>query len=75
MEQELLEHQLKEEKRLLDIENKIETLEKKIDTLTTDVSELVAAWKAANWLVGMVKWIGGLAAAATAIVTVLKLKG
>ena len=71
----LIEHQLEEEKRLLEIENKIENLERKIDTLTTDISDLVAAWKAANWLVGLVKWIGGLAVAVTAIATVIKLKG
>ena len=71
----LLEHQLEEEKRLLEIETKIDQLERKIDTLTTDVGDLVAAWKAANWLVGLVKWVGGIAVAISAIATMIKLKG
>lgn len=68
----LTEHQVAEEKRLLEIENSIKELESKIDTLTTDVSELVAAWKAASWLVSLIKWVGGIAVAVTAIVTLLK---
>ena len=67
-----LEHQIADEKRLLEIENSIKELEGKIDTLTTDVSELVAAWKAAAWLVSIVKWLGGLAIAGTAIITFMK---
>lgn len=67
-----LEHQIAEEKRLLEIENSIKELEGKIDTLTTDVSELVAAWKAASWLVSLIKWLGGVAIAGTAIATFMK---
>jgi len=69
---ELQEHQLKEEKRLLEIEQNIKSLEEKIDTLSKDVSDLVSAWKAASWLVSLVKWVGGIAVAITAIVTLLK---
>lgn len=68
----LLEHQLQEEKRLLEIEQKLKSLEKKIDILTNDVQDLVSAWKAASWLVSAVKWVGGIAVAATAIITLLK---
>jgi|VirMetMinimDraft_7_1064189.scaffolds.fasta_scaffold161711_1 uncharacterized protein Yka (UPF0111/DUF47 family) len=69
---ELQEHQLKEEKRLLEIEQNIKSLEEKIDTLSKDVTDLVSAWKAASWLVSLVKWVGGIAVAVTAIVTLLK---
>ena len=69
---ELQEHQLKEEKRLLEIEQNIKSLEEKIDTLSKDVTDLVSAWKAASWLVSAVKWVGGIAVAVTAIVTLLK---
>ena len=69
---ELQEHQLKEEKRLLEIEQNIKSLEEKIDTLSKDVTDLVSAWKAASWLVSLVKWVGGIAVAITAIATLLK---
>lgn len=69
---ELQEHQLKEEKRLLEIEQNIKSLEEKIDTLSKDVTDLVSAWKAASWLVSLVKWLGGIAVAVTAIATLLK---
>jgi hypothetical protein len=69
---ELVEHQLKEEKRLLEIEQKLKSLEDKIDHLTTDVQDLVSAWKAAGWLVSAVKWIGGIAVALTAILAFVK---
>lgn len=68
----LLEHQIYEERRLLEIEQNIKTLETKIDTLSKDVTELVSAWKAASWLVSAVKWIGGIAVAMVAIITLLK---
>jgi hypothetical protein len=69
---ELMHHQLEEEKRLLEIEQKLKSLGDKIDSLTTDVQDLVSAWKAASWLVSAVKWVGGIAVAVTAIVTLLK---
>lgn len=68
----LTEHRIEEEKRLLEIENSIKGLEDKIETLTNDVSDLVAAWKAASWLVSLVKWVAGLAIAGTAIITFMK---
>lgn len=69
---ELVQHQLKEELRLVEIENTIKALETKIDILTTDVADLVSAWKAAGWLVSVVKWVGGIAVAVTAIMTLMK---
>ena len=68
----LVEHQLEEEKRLLEIEQKLKSLEDKIDLMSTDVSDLVSAWKAASWLVSAIKWIGGIAVAITATITLIK---
>jgi uncharacterized protein Yka (UPF0111/DUF47 family) len=68
----LSEHQINEEKRLLEIEQTIQSLEKKIDTLQSDVSDLVSAWKAASWLVSAVKWLGGIAIAITALTAYVK---
>lgn len=59
------ENQRSEDHRLTEIEIKL-------DKLTADVEDLVAAWKAASWLVSAVKWVGGIAVAVTAIVTLLK---
>jgi len=59
------ENQRSEDHRLTEIEIKL-------DKLTADVEDLVAAWKAAGWLVGVVKWLGGLAIAGTAIITFMK---
>jgi len=56
------------DERLTQIENKLEKL-------ASDVEELVAAWKAANLVVGFIKWAGGLATAIIAITALLKLKG
>lgn len=66
---------IEDERRLLLIEQNIKELEVKIDTLSTNVSDLVAAWKAAGWLVSAIKWIGGTATAIMAILAILgKLK-
>jgi len=50
-------------------------IEKKIDKLSSDVEDLVSAWKAANLVVGFIKWAGGIATALTALIALLKLKG
>ena len=50
-------------------------IEAKLDKLAVDVEELVAAWKAANVIVGFIKWAGGVATALTALIALLKLKG
>lgn len=68
----LSEHQVEEEKRLSEIENKIECIQQKLDTISLEISDLVTAWKAASWLVSMVKWIAGVAVAFTAIITFVK---
>ena len=56
-------------------DERLTTIENKLDKLATDVEELVAAWKAANVIVGFIKWAGGIATALTALIALLKLKG
>ena len=56
-------------------DERLTEMERKIDKLAADIEELVAAWKAANVIVGFIKWAGGIATALTAVVTLLKLKG
>lgn len=56
-------------------DERLTEIEAKLDKLTKDVEELVAAWKAANVIVGFIKWAGGIATAATAILALIKIKG
>jgi len=56
-------------------DERLTKIENKLDKLATDVEELVAAWKAANVIVGFIKWAGGVATALTALIALLKLKG
>lgn len=56
-------------------DERLTLIEQKLDKLAGDVEDLVAAWKAANLVVGFIKWVGGLATAVTAIYSILKLKG
>ena len=68
----LTEHQVFEERRLTDMDRDIKEMRLEIIRLSADVSDLVTAWKAANWLVSLVNWIGGLAIAVTAFTTMVK---
>ena len=43
--------------------------------LTPVVKDLVNTWKAAAWLVSLVKWVGIIAGAITAMYTVMTMKG
>lgn len=56
-------------------DERLTEIEAKLDKLAGDVEELVAAWKAANVIVGFIKWAGGIATAATALIALFKLKG
>lgn len=56
-------------------DERLTQIEQKLDKLANDVEDLVAAWRAANLVVGFIKWVGGLATAITAIYALLKLKG
>jgi len=53
-------------------DQRLTEIETKLDKLALDVEDLVAAWKAAAWLVSVVKWLGAMAIAGTAIVTFMK---
>lgn len=53
-------------------EQKIEDLEAKVEKLSLDIEDLVSAWKAASWFVGLVKWASGIAAALLVIVSFYK---
>ena len=53
-------------------DQRLTEIETKLDKLALDVEDLVAAWKAAAWLVSVVKWLGGLVIAGTAIITFMK---
>lgn len=56
-------------------DERLTEIEAKLDKLASDVEELVAAWKAANIIVGFIKWAGGIATGLTALIALLKLKG
>jgi hypothetical protein len=68
----LTEHLISEEKRLLDMDNAIKEMRTELTQLSSDVADLVSAWRAANWLVGLVKWIGGIAISVTAFLALVK---
>lgn len=53
-------------------DQKLEELEAKVEKLSLDIEDLVAAWKAASWFVGLVKWVSGIAAALLVIVSFYK---
>lgn len=61
--------------RLVEIEHKLDEIANRQDKLSADISDLLAAWSAATWLVSAIKWIGGLATAITAIIILLKMRG
>jgi len=56
-------------------DERLTKIEIKLDKLSNDVEDLVVAWKAANFVVGFIKWAGGLSTAVVAIYTLIKLKG
>lgn len=53
-------------------DHRLTEIEIKLDKLTDDVEDLVSAWKAASWLVNVVKWVASIAIAGTAIITFMK---
>ena len=69
---ELTQHIIDEEKRLLNMERDISSISTKLDTLDSSVSDLVAAWKAANSVVAFAKWLAGLATAVGILIMFLK---
>lgn len=71
----LTDHEINEERRLREIEHTIKELGNKIDVLTGDVSDLVTAWKAANWVINFVKWAAGVSTAMTVLYMLASGKG
>jgi hypothetical protein len=51
---------------------RLKEIENKLEKLSGDVEDLVSAWKAASWLVSVVKWVGSIAVALTAIISLSK---
>ena len=72
IEEQLYEHIMEEERRLMLIEQKMVLLEKSLTSLDAGVSDLVSAWKTAGNLVSFVKWLAGLGAALLALVAFIK---
>lgn len=62
-----------DERRVYD--RRLDDIEEKLDKLSKDVEDLVSAWKAANFVVSFVKWVGGIATAVTAIYSLFRIKG
>lgn len=56
-------------------DERLTQIEHKLDKLTSDVEDLVAAWKAANLVVSFIKWCGGAATGVMAIYALIRLKG
>ena len=50
----------------------VEMLTEQVAKLSQDVSNLVAAWNTATYIVAFVKWIAGAVVAASAIYAVVK---
>ncbi len=71
-EKEFTEHRIEEEKRLASIESNLAELKSKLDTLQRDVSDLVTAWKAASFVLSVIKGLGVLAVAWGSIMLFLK---
>jgi len=71
----ITEHLISEEKRLLHMDNAIKEMRTEINRLSNDVSDLVSAWKAANWLVNLVKWAAAVSSAITVLYLLASGKG
>lgn len=72
MDEETVQHRIMEERRLTGIESEMQDVKDTLAKLQQDVAELVYAWKAAAWLVSVVKWIGGISISLAAIYSMVK---
>lgn len=72
MDNNLAEHRVREERRLTSIEASVQSLDEKVGILQKEISGLVSAWKAASWLVGLIKWAGAVATAILAMLAIIK---
>ena len=68
----LTEHQVFEERRLTDIDRDIKEMRSEIARLSSDVSDLVSAWKAASFLLSVIKGLGAIAVAIGSVILLLK---
>ena len=68
----LTEHQVFDERRLTDIDRDIKEMRAEITRLSSDVSDLVSAWKAASFLISVVKGLGAIAVAIGSFMLLLK---
>ena len=68
----LTEHQVFEERRLTDIDRDIKEMRSEIARLSSDVSDLVSAWKAASFLLSVIKGLGAIAIAIGSVMLLLK---
>lgn len=70
--EELQEHYLNEESRLVRMEEEIKSLRKDISELKQSVDDIVTAWKAANFFLSLIKWVAGIGAGLVAILSIFK---
>lgn len=68
----LIEHHVFEERRLTAIDRDLKEMRTELTKLSTDVSDLVSAWKAASFLLSVVKGLGAIAVAVGSITLILK---
>ena len=68
----LIEQHVFEERRLTAIDRDIKEMRTELTKLSTDVSDLVSAWKAASFLLSVVKGLGAIAIAVGSITLILK---
>ena len=68
----LIEHQVFEERRITDLDRNIKEMRAEINKLSTDVADLVSAWKAASFLLSVVKGLGAIAVAVGSFMLLLK---
>lgn len=70
--EQLLDHIITEENRLVRMEEKINSLRVEITELKQAVEDIVTAWKAATFFLGVVKWVAGIGAGLLAILAFIK---
>ena len=68
----LTEHHVFEERRLTDIDRDIKEMRAEISRLSADVSDLVSAWKAASFLLSVIKGLGAITVAIGSVMLLLK---
>lgn len=70
--EQLLDHIVSEENRLVRMEEEIKSLRVEITELKQAVEDIVTAWKAATFFLGVIKWVAGIGAGLLAILAFIK---